>query len=197
MADDTGTDRLAERLQLRANYVERPTRSWPHPNESVGDLRAAAALCEVADRLEAALRSVLDPIEDPEVGYRIARRALSEAQAWRGAEAKMTNDGTLPDRLRNMVRNPNAIGTHSAVCWQWHDDCALLLAADRVAERDVERAARERAETEARQLREQLDAAQLRSIEARNPGIDMDEVRAFRAGAAVAEGAEDRGQTDG
>jgi hypothetical protein len=176
VADDTGTDRLAERLQLRANYVERPTRSWPHPNESVGDLRAAAALCEVADRLEAALRSVLDPIEDPEVGYRIARRALSEAQAWRGAEAKMTNDGTLPDRLRNMVRNPNAIGTHSAACWQWHDDCALLLAADRVAERDAdvsagavartvamshiaaerdaERAARERAETEARQLRE-------------------------------------------
>ena len=199
VADDTGTDwaALADRLQLRANYVERPTRSWPHPNESVGDLRAAAALCEVADRLEAALRSVLDPIEDPEVGYRIARRALSEAQAWRGAEAKMTNDGTLPDRLRNMVRNPNAIGTHSAACWQWHDDCALLLAADRVAERDVERAARERAETEARQLREQLDAAQLRSIEARNPGIDMDEVRAFRAGAAVAEGAEDRGQTDG
>lgn len=26
----------------------------------------------------------------------------------------MTDDGTLPDRLRNMVRNPNAIGTHSA-----------------------------------------------------------------------------------
>ena len=65
------------------------------------------------------------------------------------------------------------------------------------AERDAERAGRERAEAEARQLREQLDAAQLRSIEARNPGIDMDEVRAFRAGAAVAEGAEDRGQTDG
>ena len=131
----------------------------------------------------------------------------------------MTDDGTLPDRLRNMVRNPNAIGTHSAACWQWHDDCALLLAADRVAERDAdvsagavartvamshiaaerdaERVARERAEAEVRQLREQLDAAQLRSIEARNPGIDMDEVRAFRAGAAVAEGAEDRGQTDG
>jgi hypothetical protein len=35
----------------------------------------------------------------------------------------------LADRLRNMVRNPNAIGTHSEACWQWHDDCALLLAA--------------------------------------------------------------------
>jgi len=216
---------------------------------------------------------VLDPIEDPEVGYRIARRALSEAQAWRGAEAKMTNDGTLPDRLRNMVRNPNAIGTHSAACWQWHDDCALLLAADRVAERDAdvsagavartvamshiaaerdaERAARERAEADRDRFREhsillnrvcwklleatgrvgpdddryehhsdeeclemvaelveRLDDAQLRSIEARNPGIDMDEVRASRererdlhlrrlAAAVVAEGAEDRGQTDG
>lgn len=30
-------------------------------------------------------------------------------------------------------------------------------------------------------LRNELDAAQLRSIEARNPGIDMDEVRASRA----------------
>ncbi len=91
----------------------------------------------------------------------------------------MTDDGTLPDRLRNMVRNPNAIGTHSAACWQWHDDCALLLAADRVAERDAdvsagavartvamshiaaerdaERAARERAEAEARQLREAIE----------------------------------------
>ena len=224
----------------------------------------------------------------------------------------MTDDGTLPDRLRNMVRNPNAIGTHSAACWQWHDDCALLLAADRVAERDAdvsagavartvamshiaaerdaERAARERAETEVRQLRAltegdpysiyyeaaemrselmhlrrwkleatevieswelvyealgdvgglgqrrsdavlaevlrmkaELDRAQLRSIEASNPGIDMDEVRRVRlaypdperhetvsrakygaslasdiaadGGAAVAEGAEDRGQT--
>ena len=73
-----------------------------------------------------------------------------------GAEVKVTDDGTLPDRLRNMVRNPNAIGTHSAACWQWHDDCALLLAADRVAERDAERAGRERAEAEARQLRELL-----------------------------------------
>ena len=204
----------------------------------------------------------------------------------------MTDDGTLPDRLRNMVRNPNAIGTHSAACWQWHDDCALLLAADRVAERDAERAARERAEAEVRQLRAltegdsysiyyeaaemrselmhlrrwkleatevieswelvyealgdvgglgqrrsdavlaevlrmkaELDRAQLRSIEASNPGIDMDEVRRVRlaypdperhetvsrakygaslasdiaadGGAAVAEAAEDRGQTDG
>ena len=31
-------------------------------------------------------------------------------------------------------------------------------------------------------LRADLDEAQLRSIEARNPGIDMDEVRALRAG---------------
>ena len=160
----------------------------------------------------------------------------------------MTDDGTLPDRLRNMVRNPNAIGTHSAACWQWHDDCALLLAADRVAERDAERAGRERAEAEARRLREltegdpysiyheaaemrselmhlrrwkleatevieswerayealgdvgglgqrrsdavlaevlrmkaELDRAQLRLIEARNPGIDMDEVRRMRS----------------
>lgn len=210
------------------------------------------------------------------------------ASAAEGAEVKMTDDGTLPDRLRNMVRNPNAIGTHSAACWQWHDDCALLLAADRVAERDAERAARERAEAEARRLREltegdpysiyheaaemrselmhlrrwkleatevieswervyealgdvgglgqrrsdavlaevlrmkaELDRAQLRLIEASNPGIDMDEVRRVRlaypdperhetvsrakygaslasdiaadGGAAVAEGAEDRG----
>ena len=81
------------------------------------------------------------------------------------------------------------------------DPCTLCGApADGVCEIDTlvgwkHRA--QRAEAEVRQLREQLDAAQLRSIEARNPGIDMDEVRAFRAGAAVAEGAEDRGQTDG
>jgi len=36
---------------------------------------------------------------------------------------------------------------------------------------------------ENKRLREQLDAAQLRSIEARNPGIDMDDVRRTRAGA--------------
>jgi hypothetical protein len=40
-----------------------------------------------------------------------------------------TDPRTVADRLRNMVRNPNAIGTHSEACWQWHDDCALLLAA--------------------------------------------------------------------
>jgi len=162
----------------------------------------------------------------------------------------MTDDGTLPDRLRNMVRNPNAIGTHSAACWQWHDDCALLLAADRVAERDAdvsagavartvamshiaaerdaERAARERAEAEARQLREQ-DAALVEAN--RSLGADLERLREaiktiawtidpedgmtdpalivvhMEAGAledlraaiaaAVAEGAEDRGQTDG
>ncbi len=74
-------------------------------------------------------------------------------------------------------------------------------------------------------MKAELDRAQLRSIEASNPGIDMDEVRRVRlaypdperhetvsrakygaslasdiaadGGAAVAEGAEDRGQTDG
>lgn len=34
-------------------------------------------------------------------------------------------------------------------------------------------------------LRTQLDGAQLRAIEATNPGIDMDEVRRFRAGEEV------------
>ena len=86
-------------------------------------------------------------------------------------------------------------------------------------------AERDRLADENRALREQLDAAQLRSIEASNPGIDMEEVRRVRlaypdherhetvsrakygaslasdiaadGGAAVAEGAEDRGQTDG
>ena len=135
----------------------------------------------------------------------------------------MTDDGTLPDRLRNMVRNPNAIGTHSAACWQWHDDCALLLAADRVAERDAdvsagavartvamshiaaerdaERAARERAEAEARQLREAIEF----TASALDFEIDGDKFpRLVRQSlleplavidAAVAEGAEDRGQT--
>ncbi len=135
----------------------------------------------------------------------------------------MTDDGTLPDRLRNMVRNPNAIGTHSAACWQWHDDCALLLAADRVAERDAdvsagavartvamshiaaerdaERVARERAEAEARQLREvigdpkklRLTAMSVRSV-SRSASLHLHRIA---DAAAVAEGAEDRGQTDG
>ncbi len=35
---------------------------------------------------------------------------------------------------------------------------------------------------EVRRLRAELDQAQLRSIEARNPGIDMDDVRRLRAG---------------
>lgn len=39
----------------------------------------------------------------------------------------------------------------------------------------------ELAEQEIDRLRAELDAAQLRSIEARNPGIDMDEVRRSRA----------------
>ena len=149
----------------------------------------------------------------------------------------MTDDGTLPDRLRNMVRNPNAIGTHSAACWQWHDDCALLLAADRVAERDAdvsagavartvamshiaaerdaERAARERAEAEARQLREAIRVQAERPIPTLPSHWSADEKVGYRSGwddrtqhihevlafydapAAVAEVAEDRGQTDG
>ena len=52
-------------------------------------------------------------------------------------------------------------------------------------------AERDRLADENRALREQLDAAQLRSIEARNPGIDMDGVRSSRAAAA------DWGVTDG
>lgn len=39
----------------------------------------------------------------------------------------------------------------------------------------------ERLKAENERLRAELDAAQLRSIEARNPGIDMDTVRAERA----------------
>lgn len=49
-----------------------------------------------------------------------------------------------------------------ATCWPSVDPCEAL-----------------RAENE--ELRAKLDAAQLRSIEARNPGIDMDEVRRLRA----------------
>lgn len=40
---------------------------------------------------------------------------------------------------------------------------------------------------EVERLRAELDEAQLRSIEARNPGIDMDEVRRTRAGRIGAE----------
>ncbi len=147
----------------------------------------------------------------------------------------MTDDGTLPDRLRNMVRNPNAIGTHSAACWQWHDDCALLLAADRVAERDAdvsagavartvamshiaaerdaERAGREQAEAEARQLRELLHDVWLyidgryvtKQLTTEQKGMFADAVDEHTDGGyhaadrwwpAVAEVAEDRGQTD-
>lgn len=123
---------------------------------------------------------------------------------------------TLPDRLRNMVRNPNAIGTHSAACWQWHDDCALLLAADRVAERDadvsagavartvamshiaaerdVERAGRERAEAEARQLREAIREHKDRHNSWRQQTQRPSDIALWAAlnAAAVAEGAEDR-----
>ena len=125
----------------------------------------------------------------------------------------MTDDGTLPDRLRNMVRNPNAIGTHSAACWQWHDDCALLLAADRVAERDAERAARERAEAEARQLRELLHDVWLyidwryvtKQLTTEQKGMFADAVDEHTDGGyhaadrwwpAVAEGAEDAEDTE-
>jgi hypothetical protein len=45
----------------------------------------------------------------------------------------MSDPRTLADRIRSMVRDPDAVGTHSEACWQWHDDCALLLAADRLA----------------------------------------------------------------
>ena len=38
---------------------------------------------------------------------------------------------------------------------------------------------------EIERLRSELDAAQLRSIEARNPGIDMDDVRRRRASGAA------------
>ena len=145
------------------------------------------------------------------------------ASAAEGAEVKVTDDGTLPDRLRNMVRNPNAIGTHSAACWQWHDDCALLLAADRVAERDAERAARERAEAEARQLREAIETAEsvgvdyctlhhgIRNEDEHSCDFRDDDQESGDDGeprecvlveliprpplAVVAEGAEDRGQT--
>lgn len=102
---------------------------------------------------------------------------------------------------------------------------AVQYGAKVVKQRDAAIAERDRLADENRALREQLDAAQLRSIEASNPGIDMEEVRRMRlaypdherhetvsrakygaslasdiaadGGAAVAEGAEDRGQTDG
>ena len=135
------------------------------------------------------------------------------ASAAEGAEVKVTDDGTLPDRLRNMVRNPNAIGTHSAACWQWHDDCALLLAADRVAERDAERAGRERAEAEARQLRELLHDVWLyidwryvtKQLTTEQKGMFADAVDEHTDGGyhaadrwwpAVAEGAEDAEDTE-
>lgn len=51
--------------------------------------------------------------------------------------------------------------------WVWGTHEAVTEVQDIKAERD--------------KLRAELDAAQLRSIEARNPGIDMDEVRRIRA----------------
>jgi hypothetical protein len=75
------------------------------------------------------------------------------------------------------------------------------------AERDAERAARERAEAEARQLREAIgDPDELRwhrwHCEETGQGDDLRELlvriadAADAADVAVAEGAEDRGQTD-
>jgi hypothetical protein len=51
--------------------------------------------------------------------------------------------------------------------------------------------------TEVRALRDQLNEAQLRSIEARNPGIDMDEVRRLRAAGRPPTGTPDTGDDDG
>jgi hypothetical protein len=45
---------------------------------------------------------------------------------------------TLADRLRSMVRDPDAVGTHYDECWQWHDDCALLLAAARLSAAELD-----------------------------------------------------------
>jgi hypothetical protein len=55
---------------------------------------------------------------------------------------------------------------------------------DRIAA-ECERLERERdiANAQAARLAKDLEEAQLRSIEARNPGIDIDEVRRIRAGA--------------
>jgi hypothetical protein len=49
---------------------------------------------------------------------------------------------------------------------------------------------------EVRALRDQLNEAQLRSIEARNPGIDMDEVRRLRAAGRPPTGTPDRPAED-
>jgi histidine triad (HIT) family protein len=120
-------------------------------------------------------------------GYRIG--TLADERAWRYADVELI--AAAPRLIAALLER--AVTAEAATTLTGAAGYIRKL----TAERDAERAARERAEAEARQLREQLDAAQLRSIEARNPGIDMDEVRAFRAGAAVAEGAEDRGQTEG
>jgi hypothetical protein len=49
--------------------------------------------------------------------------------------ATMDNDGTLSSRLRQIADDLSIglmVRTHSEACWQWHDACALLLAADRL-----------------------------------------------------------------
>lgn len=54
--------------------------------------------------------------------------------------------------------------------------CRLKGVEDRLRERVRELHAKNE------RLREQLDEAQLRSIEARNPGIDIEQVKRIRAG---------------
>jgi hypothetical protein len=41
----------------------------------------------------------------------------------------MSND--IATRLRATV-DPDRISTHSPECWQWHRDCALLMACDEI-----------------------------------------------------------------
>lgn len=113
-----------------------------------------------------------------------ARARLVEVTAEREAEepARPENADYWRDRLNDhkaslAIQAFTAPGEDEAVMME----SLVARISDCIAERDAERAGRERAEAEARQLREQLDAAQLRSIEARNPGIDMDDVRRQRA----------------
>lgn len=61
---------------------------------------------------------------------------------------------------------------------------AALARTVALAEADAEN---QRLSAENARLREALDEAQLRSIEARNPGIDMDEVRRTRDAASLSE----------
>lgn len=38
----------------------------------------------------------------------------------------------LASRLREMKRRFNPMSTHSEMCWKWHFDCALEIAASRL-----------------------------------------------------------------